>query len=151
MRALLGCTIVACCAGAAAPVRAISQMQIVGVIPSVLSDTADQRLAATLRAALVSAQPHVRVSPKRDLEGTLVIEGPDTLSWLDLRELGKLMRLDVVVGVHACPGETACVRIMAGRSAWPSSPDTSRFQGPDWIRAVTDTLARRFFSTPPES
>jgi hypothetical protein len=141
----------ACCAGAAVPVRAISQTQTIGVIPSVLSDRVDQQLAAALRDALVPALPHARVSTKRDLEGTLNIEGPDTLTWLDLRELGKLMRLDVVVGVHACAGEMPCVRMVAGPLGWRSSPDTLRFQGSEWIHAATDTLARRFFPKPPGS
>jgi hypothetical protein len=151
MRSLLACTVWAYCAGAVVPVRAMSQTPTVGVIPWILSDTSDQRLASALRDALVPAEPHVRVSTKRDLEGTLITEGPDTLSWLELRELGKLMRLDVVVGVHACAGETPCVRIVAGRMGWPSSPDALTFRGSQWIRAATDTLVRRFFPKAPGS
>jgi len=138
------------CGGVALPASANAQARRAAIIPFVLSDTVDQRLAMTLRAALVQSQADVKMTSKHDLESTLKTEGPDTLSWLDLRELGKLLRVDVVVGVHSC-GRKSCVWVLADRLVWPSSPDTMRFQGSEWIAAATDTLARRFFQKQPDN
>jgi hypothetical protein len=147
MRSLFARAVWALSAGAAVPACASSQAQRAAVIPFVLFDTVDQRLAMALGASLAQAQTHVKLSSTRDLEATLENGGPDTLSWLDLRALGKLLRVDVVVGVHAC-GSEPCVWVLADRLVWPSSPDTLKLRGPEWIQAATDTLARRFFRKP---
>ena len=148
MRLLVACAVGALCVNIAVPRCASAQETRVAVIPLVLSDTADGRLVAALSEALGQSQPHARISTKRELDATLIIEGADTLSSRDLRELGHLMNVHVVVGVHRCDGATACVRVIADRIWMPSSPDTLRLLGAGWVQAATDTLALRFFRRP---
>ena len=146
MRSLVACAALALSVGVALPRRAHAQVQRVAVIPVVFSDTVDQRLATSLRDALELTPSRVTVTGKRDIEWILThTEGPDTLSSQGLRELGHLMNVHVVVGVHRCDGTKACVWIVADRIWTPSSPDTLRLQGSDWIQTAMDTLELRFF------
>lgn len=152
MRPLVVCALLSLCGCATIPRSAKAQIDYrAAVIPLVLSDTLDERLATSLRDALARTQPHMRVRSQRDLEETLQIEHSDTLSLGDLRVLGRFMGVDVIVGVHGCPEAKACLWVFAKRHVWPSSPDTLRLQGPTWINAATDSLALRYFSTPPGS
>lgn len=148
MRSLIACIALALYGSTAAPSCANAQTARLVVVPVVLSDTVAQRLATELRDALGRSQPHVRISTQRDLDATLMNEAADTLSSQDLREIGHLMNVHVVVGVHRCDGTKACVRIVADRIWTPSSPDTLRLLGPGWVQAATDTLALRFFRHP---
>lgn len=148
MKSLIACIALAFYGSTAAPSCANAQATRLAVIPAVLSDTVDQRLATELRDALGRTQPHVRISTQRDLDATLMNEAADTLSTQELREIGHLMGVHVVVGVHRCDGTKACVRIVADRIWTPSSPDTLRLFGPKWVQAATDTLAFRFFRQP---
>ena len=149
MRSLVACAALALIVGVALPRRAHAQVQRVAVIPLVFSDTADQRLATSLRDALERTPSRVKVTTKRDIEWILThTEGPDTLSSQGLREVGHLMNVHVVVGVHRCDATRRCVVIVADRIRTPSSPDTLWLQGPDWVQAARDTLELRFFRNP---
>lgn len=149
MRLSMPCAMLPLYWSAAVPAVASAQAQRMAVVPHVSSDTVDQRLATELRDALAATSPQGTVTAKRDVEWMLThTEGPDTLARQNLREIGKLMRADVVMGVHRCAGASTCVWVFAERLVWPSTPDTMQFRGPAWIGAATDTLALRFLRTP---
>ena len=149
MRLLMSCAVLSLSWDAAVPGCASAQAQRVAVIPLVRSDTVDQRLATELRDALALTSPQLKMTAKRNVEWLLThTEGADTLSRQDLRELGKLLGANVVMGVHRCAEANTCAWVFADRLVWPSVPDTMQFQGSAWLRTATDTIARRYSGKP---
>jgi hypothetical protein len=129
--------------------RASSQVVRVVVTP-VVWDRTDPRLASELRESLARSQPRARVTAKDWTEAMFEI-GSDTLSSSGLYEVGRLLRADWVVGVHACPRPNPCVTVLISRVVWPLSPDTVTFHGAEWVRESTDTLSSRLRQKPPGS
>ena len=129
--------------------RANAQVLRVVVTP-VVWDTSDPRLASELREALARVRPPLRVIAKDWTEAMFEIGSP-TLSSSGLYEVGRLLRADWVIGVHACPHPTACVMVLSSRVVWPLSPDTVTFHGAEWVRAAADAISRRLPQKPPGS
>lgn len=112
------------------------------VVTPVVFDTTDRRLASALREALARAHPRVQVIAEDWTEAMFQI-GPDTLTASGLYEVGRLLRAELVIGVHACPPPSACVTVLSSRVKWPLVPDTVRMHGPTWVQATLDTLSLR--------
>jgi len=128
---------------------ACANSQVVRVVVTpVVWDTTDPRLASELREALARAQPRLRVIAKDWTEAMFQI-GSDTLSSSGLYEVGRLLRADWVIGVHACPHPAPCETVLISRVVWPLSPDTVTFHGAEWVGSATDTLSRRLSQKPP--
>lgn len=112
------------------------------VVTPVVFDTTDRRLASELRAELARAQPRVQVIAEDWTEAMFQI-GPDTLTASGLYEVGRILRAEWVIGIHACPPPSACITVLSSRVKWPLVPDTLTMHGPAWVRATIDTLSPR--------
>ena len=120
------------------------------VVTPVVFDTTDRRLASELREALARARPPMQVIAEDWTEAMFQI-GPDTLTAPGLYDVGRLLRAEWVIGVHACPPPSACVTVLSSRVKWPLVPDTLILHGPTWVRATIDTLSPRLPHKSPES
>lgn len=120
------------------------------VVTPVVFDTTDRRLASELRNALAEAQSRVRVIAEDWTEAMFQI-GPDSLAVTGLYEVGRILRADWVIGVHACLAPVACVTVISTRVKWPVVADTVTMQGAAWVQATVDSLTPRLPQKPPGS